>query len=158
MELVATLLIDIPLQEQSFRGVLMDISQSSLAGAISQHELVATHSFGEADFDTDVRDIRVLANSANTAPPEVKRELETIGFGIRTVIRFETYGDQNSREDAWALAELYADQLKGWVLTSYLDFKTAAERLGSGDGLMHLPAAGKRKMVLIASNKLKGLR
>jgi len=158
VELVATLLIDIPLQEQSFRGVLMDISQSSLAGAIAQHELVATHSFGNADIDTDVRDIRVLANPANTAPPEAKRELGKIGFRIQTVLRFETFGDRNSREDAWALAELYADQLKGWMLTSYMDFETAAERLGGNDGLVHLPAAGKRKMVLIASNKLRGLR
>ncbi len=158
MELVATLLIDIPLQEQSFRGVLMDISQSSLAGAIAQCELAATHSFGNADIDTDVRDIQVLANTANTAPPEAKRELKKIGFRIQAVIRFETAGDQDSREDAWALAELYADQLKGWVLTSYMDFETAAERLGDSNGLMHLPATGKRKVVLIASNKLKELR
>ncbi len=158
VELVATLLVDIPFSTSSFRGVLFDVSQSTLAGAISQHELTATHSFGEANVDADVRDIEVIAKKSNTAPPEARRELEKVGFRTETVLRFETMGDSRSREDAWALVELYANILKGWVLTAYFDFESAAQRLGTEDGLMHLPAAGKRKMALIAANQLQGLR
>ncbi len=158
VELVATLLVDIPFSAASFRGVLFDVSQSTFAGAISQHELTATHSFGDADVDTDVRDIRVIARKSNTAPPEACRELKKVGFRAETVLRFETFGDSRSREDAWALVELYADLLKGWVLTAYFDFESAAQRLGTEEGLMHLPATGKQKMALIAANQLRGLR
>ena len=158
MELVSTLFVDIPISEESFRGNLMDISQSVLAGAISQQNLIATHSFGDASIDDTVRDIRVIVRKSNTTPPEIKKELKKIGFQIQSVIRFESFGDKRSREDAWALTELYANQLKGWVLTSYLNFKTAKNLLNSTAGLINIPAAGKRKMTLIAANNLKYLR
>ncbi|MFQ5749528.1 MAG: hypothetical protein ACE5H3_08735, partial [Planctomycetota bacterium] len=75
MDLVATLLTDVPLDERTFRGVLLACSRSSLAGAISQSGLEAVHSFGDAERDAGARDLRVRCRPANTAPRAALTEL-----------------------------------------------------------------------------------
>ena len=157
VELVATLFTDLPLVEQTFRGLLLDISGSSLAGAISPHGMEAMHSYGDANFDSTVRDIKVRARPANTAARSALVELEKLGFRPATAFTFETAGDVDSREDAWALCSLYAAEVQGWVLTTYLSYDEAVDRLGADDGLLHVPIGGKHRSVLIASSALRQL-
>lgn len=158
MELVATLLTDVPLDSPSFRGLLLDLSESSLAGAISPDGLTAIHAYGNADYDDTVRDVRVRVREANTAPRSAIVELAKHGFRPVTAISIETWGDAPSREDAWILCSLYAAQLQGWVLTSYLDFDTAvAYQGGDQHGLLHVPIGGRRRSVLIAASTMREL-
>ncbi len=158
MELVATLLTDVPLDAASFRGVLMDMSRSSLAGAIVPDELTAIHSYGNAEYDDSVRDVRVRARPANTAPRAAVVELAKVGFRPVTAISIETWGDDLSRDDAWILCSLYAAELQGWVLTSYLDYDTALAYQGGEEyGLLHVPIGGRRRSVLIAASTMREL-
>jgi hypothetical protein len=157
VELVATLLSDLPLDPSRFRGLLLDVSQSSLAGAISPQGMTAVHSFGDAEYDRQVRDIRIRAGAANTAPRAALVELEKHGFRAASAVQVETWGDQASRVDAWMLTSLYAEQLQGWILTSYLDFDQAADRLGDDAGLAHVSLGGKHRSVLIAASTLRTL-
>lgn len=157
MELVATLLTDLPLDDRNFHGLLMDISHSRLAGAISPYGLEAVHSYGDADYDASVRDIRVRARPANTAHRSAIVELSKHGFRPVTAVTFETQGDPDSREDAWALCALYAKELQGWVLTNYMSFDQAVARIGDEDGLLHVPIGGKFRSVLISFSTLRML-
>jgi hypothetical protein len=157
VELVATLLSDLPLDPSRFRGLLLDISRSSLAGAISPQGLTAIHSFGDAEYDRDVRDIRIRARAANTAPRAALVELKNQGFVPASAVQVETWGDQASRIDAWMLTSLYAEQLQGWILTNYLDFDQAADRLGDEVGLAHVSLGGKHRSVLISASSLRTL-
>ncbi len=157
MELVAILLTDVPLDERRFRGLLLDLAGSSLAGAILQDGLEAVHSFGEAERDRDVRDVRVRCRPANTAPRAALAELRKQGFAPATALEISTAHDRESREDAWALLGLYAEELRGWVVTRYLDFDEAEARLGSREGLLHAPVGGSRRHrgVLISASALR---
>lgn len=155
MPLLATLLTDLPLDERSFHGLLLDCSRTALAGSILRHGLEATHSFGDADLDRDVRDVKVLCRKANTVHRAALVELRKHGFEPASALEFHTAGDHESNEDAWALCRVYAEELKGWLVTSYLDFDTAAARTGSADGLLHAPVGGRHKGVLIAASALR---
>lgn len=158
MELVATLLTDLPLDESRFRGLLLDLSHSSLAGAISPEGMTAIHAYGDADFDDSVRDVRVRVRPANTAPRAAIVELAKHSFRPVTAVSIETWGDAPSREDAWMLCSLYAAELQGWVLTSYLDFDTAVAYQGGDEhGLLHVPIGGKRRSVLMAASTMREL-
>ena len=156
MPLLATLLTDLPLpDEAAFRGVLLDCSHTALAGSILQDGMTAHHAYGDAQTDRDAREVRVVCRKANTAHRAALVELEKVGFRPATAVEFHTAGDHESNEDAWSLAEVYAEQLKGWLGTAYVDFETAAERIGSEEGLIHAPVGGKHKGVLIAANVLR---
>ena len=155
VEIVATLIIDVPLDERSFRATLMDCSRTSLAGAILQQGTTATHSFGEADRDTDARDVKVVCRPINATSRAAVTELRKHGFTPRTALEFQTARDGESREDAWALVGVYARELQGWIMTSYLDFDEAAARLGGEEGLLHAPVGGKRRGVLISAIALR---
>jgi len=157
VELVATLLTDVPLDPARFRGLLLDMSQSSLAGAISPDGLTALHSYGDADIDLEVRDVRVRVRPANTAPRSALVELAKHSFRPQAALQIETWGEAVTRDDAWILCSLYAQHLQGWVLTSYLDFDTAAAYQGSEDGLLHVPIGGKHRSVLIAASTMRQL-
>ena len=135
--------------------MLMDISNSRLAGAISPYGLEAIHSYGDAEYDASARDIKVRARMANTAPRAALVELAKHGFRPVTAVTFETHGDPDSREDAWALCSLYAQELQGWILTSYLSFDQAVARLGDASGLLHVPIGGKFRSVLISFSTLR---
>jgi len=157
VELVATLLTDLPLDESRFHGLLRDLARSPLAGAISPRGMLARHSFGEASHDLGPRDLEVRVERASKAPPEALHELAGVGFRPVHALSFETDGSPDAREDAWALTHLYAEELRGWILTRYLDFATAAARTGSEEGLLHVPLAGGahgHRAVLLASNVL----
>ena len=154
---MATLLTDLPLEEARFHGLLQDLAHSPLAGAISPRGMVARHSFGEASQDLGPRDLEVRVERATKAPPEALHELAAVGFRPVHALLFETDGSSEAREDAWALTHLYAEELRGWVLTRYLDYATAAARTGSEQGLLHVPLAGGArgdKAVLLASTTL----
>jgi hypothetical protein len=158
VELVATLLTDVPLDAASFRGVLMDLSRSSLAGAIVPDGLIAEHSYGDAEYDDSVRDVRVRVRPGNSAPRAAVVELAKVGFRPVTALSIETSGDRLSRDDAWILCSLYAAELQGWVLTSYLDYDTALAYQGGDDhGLLHVPIGGRRRSVLIAASTMREL-
>ena len=160
MELVATLLTDFPLDEARFHGLLRDLAQSSLAGAISPQGMQARHSYGEASRDLAPRDILVRVERATKAPPEAIHELANVGFRPQHAVMIHTDGDADSREDAWALTHLYAEELRGWILTRYLDYVTAEARMGSTEGLLHVPLTGGAKgdkAVLLASSTLDWL-
>ena len=155
METVATLITDVPLDERSFHAVLLDCSATALAGAITQQGMAAIHAFGEAERDVDVRDVRVRCRPANTAHKAALTELRKQGFDPVTSLEFETAGDRESREDAWALVGVYARELQGWIMTSYVDYDEAVARLGGEEGLLHAPVGGKRRGVLIAATALR---
>lgn len=156
VELVASLLTDVPLDEHRFHGLLRDVSQSALAGAVLPRGLTATHSFGNAEADLHERNVKVRVQRAGTAPPAALTELRKAGFRPETVLDFDAPGDVNTREDAWALINLYAAELRGWVLTRYLDYDEAAARAGSEAGLMHVPiGGGNHKAVLIAASTME---
>jgi hypothetical protein len=159
MELVATLLTDMPLDERRFHGMLLDIADSCLAGAIAPCGLEARHSFGEADRDEDVRDIHVIVKPPGSAPAAARHELAKAGFRPRCCIEFLTYEDPDSREEAWALVNLYARELSGWVLTRYVDFDEARRRCGDDRGLLHVPLScgSESKAVLVAATTMKVL-
>ncbi|HBF23331.1 MAG TPA: hypothetical protein DDW23_05880 [Planctomycetes bacterium] len=158
MELLATLVTDIPLDESRFRGVLLDVSRSSLAGAVSHFELSAYHAFGNAEIDMHIRDVEVTSRPANTAPKAALTELEKIGFLPVTALEFRTDGTAESQEDAWALLGLYGIQLRGWAITAYLDFDEAAFRADTTEGLIKAPIGGKAKGVLISESTLRRLQ
>ena len=156
MPLLATLLTDLPLpDEAAFRGVLLDCSRTALAGSILQDGMSASHAYGEAETDRELREVRVVCRKASTAHRAALVELEKIGFRPATALEFHTAGDHESNEDAWALCEVYAEELKGWVVTAYIDYETAAERAGSEEGLIHAPVGGRHKGVLIAASTLR---
>jgi hypothetical protein len=154
VRLLATLLTDLPLDEQRLRGVLLNISHTSLAGSIHQRGLEVVHSFGDAAEDFDVRDITVRCQPANTCHKAALVELRKLGFQPATALEFETSGDFESDLDAWSLVRVYSDELKGWVMTSFLDYDEALRRTGSDEGLLHAPVGGKKRGVLIAASSL----
>ncbi|TAH37024.1 MAG: hypothetical protein EYC70_08560 [Planctomycetota bacterium] len=152
----ATLLTDVPVDERGFRSVLLATARTALGGGIVQGGLSATHSYGDADTDQRVRDIRVFVRPANTAPRAALTELEKHGFKPVTALEFHCDHDRDSQEDAWALLGLYADELRGWVMTHYLDYDEAAARCGGGEGLLRAPIGShKHPGVLIAASTLK---
>lgn len=156
MPLLATLLTDLPLPDPAaFRGVLLDCSHTVLAGSILQDGMTALHAYGDAQIDRDAREVRVACRPANTAHRAALVELAKIGFRPASALEFHTAGDHESNEDAWALCEVYAEQLKGWLVTAYVDFDTAAARIGSQEGLIRAPVGGRHKGVLIAANVLR---
>lgn len=157
MEHVATILSDLPLDEARFRGLLLDLSRSALAGAILPEGMTAIHTYGNADVDLDARDVRVRARPANTAPRSALVELAKHSFRPVSAVIIETWGDDASREDAWMLCSLYAAELQGWVLTTYLDYDTAADYQGSEEGLLHVPIGGKQRSVLMAASTMRAL-
>ena len=98
------------------------------------------------------------ARPGNTAPRAAVVELAKVGFRPVTAISIETWGDDLSRDDAWILCSLYAAELQGWVLTSYLDYDTAlAYQGGEEHGLLHVPIGGRRRSVLIAASTMREL-
>ena len=158
VELVASLLTDVPLDEHRFHGLLRDVAHSTLAGAVLPRGMTAVHSFGNADRDDHERDVVVRVSRATTAPPAAQTELKKAGFRPETVLDFDSPGDRDTREDTWALVNLYARELRGWVLTRYLDFDEAAERMGSEEGLLHVPlGGGDHKAVLISASAMEVL-
>jgi hypothetical protein len=157
VELVAILLTDLPLDEARFHGLLRDLARSSVAGGISPRGLSARHSYGDAAEDLQERDILVRVERATKAPPEALHELKRIGFDPVQALLFTTEGDADSREDAWALLHLYAEELRGWILTRYLDDETAIARTGSEEGILRVPLAGagrQNRAVLLAASTL----
>lgn len=156
MEWFATLLTDMPLDEPRFHGLLRDVAQSSLAGAIRPKGMVAWHSFGDAERDLEARDLEVRALRPTTAPPSALGELQKAGFRAATALEFLIPPSPDAEMEAWALIALYAEELKGWVLTRHVDFEEAAERAGSEEGLMHVPMNGGhgRKAVLLSADSL----
>jgi len=159
VELVAILLTDLPLDERRFHGLLRDIAGGCLAGAISPRGLEARHSFGDAQRHEDVVDVHVLVKPAASAPAAALRELHTAGFRPQSALELLTFGDAEARENAWALVNLYAEELRGWVLTDHLSFELAAQLCGNDDGLLHVPSASHSdtKAVLISATTMKQL-
>ncbi|MFK5956699.1 MAG: hypothetical protein QM477_09670 [Planctomycetota bacterium] len=156
MEWFATLMTDMPLDERRFHGVLRDVAHSSLAGGIRPRGMAAWHSFGNAECDSDVRDLEVRVLRATEAPPSALHELEIAGFRTASALEFLVPPEEEACLEAWALVALYAEQLYGWVLTRHLDFETAAAIIGSENGLMHVPLNGGhgRKAVLVSAESL----
>ena len=144
-----------PLDEQRLRSTLINLSRTSLAGAIVQDGMTAVHSFGDADSDARVRDVKMRCRPANTAPRAALVELEKLGFRPESTLEFQSPGDYESREDAWTLVGLYGEELLGWVITSYVDFDEAVRRIGSDEGLIHAPVGGKHRGVIIAASALR---
>lgn len=157
MEIVATLITDLPMDAHRFRGLLMDVSRSSLAGAILQEGTEATHSFGEAARDVEAREVRVVVRKPGAVNPAALHELKKSGFQPAAAFEFYTdLEDPESVEDAWAVMGLYSGEVRGWVMTTYLDFEEAAKRMGTEEGLLHAPiGAGANRGVLISANALK---
>ncbi len=151
MLLFATLLTDLPLDERRFRGVLMDVARSRLAGAVSPKGLEARHSFGDAREDFDVRDVLVRVRRGGTAHPAALVELRKAGFTPAHALEFLCDPQPATQSDAWALLRLYADELKGWVLTEYLQPEEVVARAGTEDGVLHAGMGSKRKKVSLIS-------
>lgn len=151
MELFATLLTDLPLDEHRFRGLLMDLSRSALAGAVAPKGLDARHSYGNAVEDADVRDVLVRVRRGGTAHPAALTELRKLGFVPAHAIEFLCNPEPSTRSDAWALLGLYAKELKGWVLTEYVQPEEAIERAGTEEGVLHAPLGSRRKKVSLIS-------
>ena len=143
MELFATLLTDLPLDEHRFRGLLLDLSRSALAGAVAPKGLDARHSYGNAVEDADVRDVLVRVRRGGTAHPAALTELRKLGFVPAHAIEFLC--------DPRALLGLYAKELKGWVLTEYVQPEEAIERAGTKDGVLHAPLGSRKKKVSLIS-------
>lgn len=150
---------DMPLDERRFYGVLHDVAHSSLAGAIRPRGLSAWHSFGNAERDSDVRDLEVRVLRRTEAPPSALHELDLYGFRTASALEFLVPANEEARLEAWALVALYAEQLYGWVLTRHIDYDHAAALGGSEDGLMRVPLNGGhgRKAVLISAESLAWL-
>lgn len=159
MEWFATLLTDMPLDEPRFHGLLRDVAQSSLAGGIRPRGLVAWHSFGNAERDLEARDLEVRALRPTAAPPAALGELQKSGFRAAAAVEFLIPPSPEAELEAWALVALYAAELKGWVLTRYVDFDEASARAGTEEGLMHVPMNGGhgRKAVLLSADSLTRL-
>jgi hypothetical protein len=156
VEWFATLMTDMPLDEARFHGLLRDVAQSSLAGAIRPRGLKAWHSFGDATRDAEVRDLEVRVLRPTEPPPSALHELQNHGFRTAAALEFLVLPQPEAREEAWALVALYAEQVRGWILTRYLDFDEAANRNGDEEGLMHVPLNGGhgRKAVLLSASSL----
>jgi hypothetical protein len=152
VELFATLLTDFPLDAARFRGVLLDVARSSLAGAVTPRGLEARHSYGDAAVDADVRDVLVRVRRGGTAHPAALAELRKHGFTPVHALEFLCNPDPSTQADTWALLRLYSDELKGWVITEYLAPEEVIERAGTADGVLHAPlGAKKRRAALISS-------
>lgn len=151
MELFATLLTDLPLDERRFRGVLLDVARSRLAGATAPKGMEARHSFGDAREDFDVRDVLVRVRRGSTAHPAALTELRKTGFVPAHALEFLCNPHPSTKADAWALLRLYVDELKGWVLTEYLQPEEIAERAGTADGVLHAGLGSRKKKVSLIS-------
>ena len=149
--LFATLLTDLPLDEHRFRGVLMDVARSKLAGATWPHGMEARHSYGDAREDLDVRDVLVRVRRGGTAHPAALAELRKAGFVPASALEFLCDPHPATQSDAWALLHLYAEELKGWVLTEYLQPEEIAARAGTEEGILHAGMGSKRKKISLIS-------
>ena len=99
-----------------------------------------------------------LSTDSLSVTVEAIVELTKHGFRPVTALSIETWGDAPSRDDAWILCSLYAAELQGWILTSYLDFDTAVSYQGGDEhGLLHVPIGGRRRSVLIAASTMREL-
>ena len=154
---LATLLTDLPLDEPRLGGVLMDISHTALSGSIQQHGMSVYHTYGDAQFDTNPREITVRCLPINTVPKAALTELRKHGFFPACALEFDAGDDSEARLDAWSLLRVYSEHLRGWTMTCFIDFDEAAERTGSRAGLLHAPIGSNRKGVLISANTLMGL-
>lgn len=151
MELFATLLTDLPLDERRFHGLLRDVARSRLAGATAPKGLEARHSYGDAREDFDVRDVLVRVRRGGTAHPAALAELRKTGFTPAHALEFLCEPNPSTKADAWALLRLYADELKGWVLTEYLQPEEVVARAGTEEGILHAPMGSRRKKVSLIS-------
>lgn len=151
MLLFATLLTDLPLDEHRFRGVLMDVARSRLAGAVAPKGMEARHSYGDAREDLYVRDILVRVRRGGTAHPAALTELRKAGFVPAHALEFLCDPHPSTQADAWALLSLYTAELKGWVLTEYLQPEEVTERAGTKEGVMHAGLGSKHKKVSLIS-------
>lgn len=149
--LFATLLTDLPLDERRFHGLLRDVARSSLAGATWPHGMEARHSFGDAREDFDVRDVLVRVRRGGTAHPAALAELRKIGFVPAQALEILCDPHPATQADAWALLRLYADELKGWILTEYLQPEEVVARAGTEEGVLHAGLGSKRKKVSLIS-------
>jgi len=113
---------DMPLDERRFHGVLHDVAQSPLAGAIRPRGLSAWHSYGEAQRDPDAHDFEVRVLGRTEVPPPALRELDASGFRTASALEFLVPPEEEARLKARALVRLYVEQLYGWVFTRYFDY------------------------------------
>lgn len=159
MELVATLLTDLPLDARRFHGVLRDLARNGAAGSITPHHLEARHCFGNPPEEQDINNILVSVKPAASAPAAALRVLQHSGFRAQHAVDFyaDQKGGRDARENAWALTHCYAAELCGWVLTCYLDFAQAAASCNSENGLLSIPSdyTDQANAVLISATTMK---
>jgi len=154
MKHFATLLTDYPLDERRLGGLLMDISHTALAGSIQQDGLDVEHCFGNADWDSQPRNITVRLRSQNTAPKAALTELHKRGFRPCCALEFDCPNDSESELDTWSLVRVYAEHLSGWVATCFLDYNSTVTIVEDNSQIIHAPLGGKRKGLLLAASTL----
>ena len=165
MEIIATLLTDLPLDERHFYGLLQDLASTGLAGTIepcglqAQHELGgnASSAFGTSSAATIVR---VQVKEASLLSPRLLDQLHKLGFRARQALEFRGNNHLDAPQDPWPLIIQYARELRGWIHTDDSKFLQTLKQDGFGDCIFSLPAEDhlkKSTAVLISTIAMKQL-
>ncbi|MDP7061397.1 MAG: hypothetical protein QF489_00500 [Planctomycetota bacterium] len=176
MEHLATLITDMPLDERYFHGLLRDIAATSTVAAIKPAGKLAEHFLSRDGHGSERAsepaggarqraDCLVELVSVLELPVKVVRQLHEQGFRAECLLEFwlnETQAAVIDQEDpwlspAWPLLDRYAQELRGWVLTSALGFEETVARCGDEKGLMRTSLDGDDPAVLISANTMNKL-
>lgn len=154
-----------PLDERYFHGLLRDIASTTGVAAITPTGLQAEH-FMSADRHQHQADCLVEVVSVLELPMEVLRQLREQSFRPESLLDFWLSTDQTGALDQvdpllspmWALLDQYAQELRGWILTSAIGFEQAVARNGGEEGLMKVPQPnGDNPAVLISATTMRQL-
>ena len=159
MELVATLIADLPLDERRFHGLLHDIAAVASVAAITPSGLSAKHYFRAPSSEDCPADCLLRVAPASALPDDALKKLRDCGFRPHSILKFQLGQPQKDLGTLWDLLKDYVNELQGWVLTAALDFDQAVARCGSEEGLMQLSHkhGDGSKAVLISATTMRQL-
>jgi hypothetical protein len=159
VELLATLLTDLPLDERRFHGLLHDLASMGAVGTITPSGLRAGHSFGEGQRENCRESIEVSVLAKSCIGAQILEQLHSVGFRPMHALEFRAQEGAAIQAQWWPLLCAYVDELQGWVFTTELDFEETLARAATQAGIYSIPIAGdgQRKAVLISATTMKQL-
>ncbi|MCP4771176.1 MAG: hypothetical protein GY879_07185 [Planctomycetes bacterium] len=158
MEVIATLIVDLPLDERRFHGLLRDVAAVASVAATEPSSLVSKHYFQPPLSGDRNADCLVSVGAPSSLPKEVLDKLKGCGFRPQSTLRFELARPETDRQDFWDLLRHYANELRGWILTADIDFNQAVSHYGSEEGLMQTSQPNDdNPAVLISASTMKRL-
>ena len=158
MEVIATLIVDLPLDERRFHGLLRDVAAVASVAATEPSDLASKHYFRPPLAGGRDADCLVSVDTPSNLPKDVLDKLKNCGFRPQSTLRFGLARPEIDREGFWGLLSHYVNELRGWILTTAIDFDQAVSRCGSEEGLMQVSQPNDdNPAVLISATTMRQL-